>query len=77
MRPFDDLSAKAVALLFATVSAFVAAGCAFVSSIFVGAKFFHDKIGYGVPLALGPPLSIVTGSVAFFFVFRKMRGLAR
>lgn len=77
MRPFDDFSAKAAALLIATVSAFVAAGCAFVSSIFVGAKFFHDEMGYGVPLALGPPLAIVTGAVVFFFVFRKMRGLAR
>jgi hypothetical protein len=77
MRPFDDFSAKAVSVLIATVSAFVAAGCAFVSSIFVGAKFFHDEMGYGVPLALGPPFAIVTGAVVFFLVFRKMRDLAK
>jgi hypothetical protein len=77
MRPLDDLSAIALALLIATVCAIVAAGCTFVSAIFVGAKFFHDEMSYGVPLALGPPLAIVTGAVVFFFVFRKMRSLAR
>ena len=77
MRPFDDFSARTLALLIATVCAIVVAGCAFVSVIFVGAKFFHDEMSYGVPLALGPAISIVTGAVIFFFVFRKMPSLAR
>jgi hypothetical protein len=77
MKPFDDMSAKALALLIATVSAAVAAGCAFVSTIFIGAKLFNDEWSYGVPLSLGPPIAIIAGTVAFFLVFRKMRSLAR
>lgn len=77
MKLFDDFSAVALALLISTVSAIVAAGCAFVSTIFIGAKFFHGEISYGVPLSLGLPIAIIAAAVAFFVVFRKMRSLAR
>ena len=77
MKFFDDFSAKTLALLIATVSAAVAAGCAFVSIIFICAKLISGEWSYGVPLALGPPIGIIAGAVAFFLVFRKMRSLAR
>ena len=77
MKLFDDFSARALALLISTVSAVVAAGCAFLSTIFIGAKLFNGEMSYGVPLSLGPPIAIITGAVVFFVVFRKMRSLAR
>jgi hypothetical protein len=77
MTPVDDFSARALALLIATIGAIVGAGCAFVSAIFIGAKFFNDEASYGVPLSLGLPIAIVTGAVIFFVVFRKMRSLTR
>jgi len=77
MRLFDDFSAKALAILISTVSAIVGAGCAFVSTIIIGAKFFHGEMSYGVSLSLGPPIAIITAAVVFFIVFRKMRSLAR
>jgi hypothetical protein len=77
MKPFDDLSARALALLISLASAVVAAGCAFISTIFIGAKFFNGEASYGVPLSLGPPIAIITGAVVFFVVYRKMRSLAK
>ena len=77
MKLFADFSARALALLISTVSAVVAAGCAFVSTVFIEAKLFNDEASYGVPLSLGTPIAIITGAVVFFVVFRKMRSLAR
>ena len=77
MKLFNDLSARAVALLVSTVSAVLAAGCAFLLIIVVGARFFRDEMSYGIPLALGPLIAIITAAVVFFVVFRKMRSLAR
>ena len=77
MKLFNDFSAMALALLISTVSAVVAAGCAFVSIIFIGATFINGEMSYGLPLALGPPIAAITAAVVFFVVFRKMRSLAR
>ena len=77
MKPFDDLSASALALFISLVSAVVAGGCAFISTIFIGAKFFKGEASYGIPLSLGPPIAIITGAVVFFIVYRKMRSLAK
>ena len=77
MKPFDDFSGRALAALISTVSAVVAAGSAFVSTIFIGAKLFNGEASYGVPLSLGAPIAIITGAAVFFVVFRKMRSLAR
>jgi type IV secretory pathway VirB2 component (pilin) len=77
MKIFDDFSATTLALLISVISGVVAAGCAFVSTIFIGAKLFNGEMSYGVPLSVGPPIAIITGGVVFFVVFRKMRSLAR
>jgi hypothetical protein len=58
MKLFDDFSARGLALLVSTVSAVVAAGCAFVSTIFIGAQLFNDEMSYGVPL-LVPQLRLL------------------
>ncbi|MBZ5645498.1 MAG: hypothetical protein LAO19_22315 [Acidobacteriia bacterium] len=77
MKLFDDLPARTLALIISAVSALLAAGCAFFATIVIGAKFFHDEMSYGIPLALGPPVAIITALTVFFIVFRKMRSLAR
>lgn len=77
MKLFDEFSAWALALLISTVSAIVAAGCAFVSTIFIGANLINGEASYGVPLLVGPPIAIITGAIVFFAVFRKFRSLAR
>ena len=77
MKFFDDFSARTLAVLISTMSAVVAAGCAFFSTVFIGAKFFNGEMSYGVPLSVGPPIAIITGAAVFFAVFRKMRSLAR
>jgi type IV secretory pathway VirB2 component (pilin) len=77
MKPFGDISATTLALLISSISGAVATGCAFVSTIFIGAKLFNDEMSYGVPLSVGLPIAIITGAVVFFAVFRKMRSLAR
>jgi hypothetical protein len=77
MKPLEDFSGRTLALLISAVSGIVAAGCVFVSVIFIGAKLFSDEMSYGVPLSVGPPIAIITGAVVSFVVFRKMRSLAR
>jgi hypothetical protein len=77
MKLFDDFSVRALALLISTVTAFVAALCAFVSTPFIGAKLFDDETSYSVPLSLGSAIAIITAAVLFFAVFRKMRSLAQ
>jgi hypothetical protein len=77
MKPFDDFSARTLAVLISVMSAAAAAGCAFFLTVFIGAKFFNGEMSYGIPLSLGPPIAILAGAVAFFVVFRKMRSLAR
>lgn len=61
MKLFDNLSARTLALLISAISGVVAAGCAFVSTISIGAKLFNDEMSYGVPLSVGPPIAIITG----------------
>jgi hypothetical protein len=77
MKPFDDFSARTLAVIISALSAAVAAGCSFFLTVFIGAKVFNGEISYGIPLSVGPPIAILAGAVVFFAVFRKMRSLAR
>ena len=77
MKLFEDLSAKAIAAAVSALSGIMAAGCAFLSVIFVSAKLLKSEMSYGLPLAIGPPIAIITGIVVFVVVFRKMRSLAK
>jgi hypothetical protein len=77
MKLLDDFSARTLALLISAICGVVAAGCAFLSTMFMGAKLINGEMSYGVPLSVGPPIAIITGAVVFFAVFRKMRSLAK
>jgi hypothetical protein len=60
-------------LIVATIASAFVAFAAWLSIIFIGAKFFRDEWSYGMPLAFGIPAALVGGVAAFLIVFRKLR----
>lgn len=75
MKLYDNFSGLAVAIIISTIGAIVAAASAFVLIMFVGAKLFNDELSYGIPLAFGPPVTIITSIVVFVVIFRKIRSI--
>ena len=69
VRPrLREVQAGVLALLISTISGVVAAGYAFVSTIFIGAKLFNDEMSYGVPLSVGLELTSAVELLLFLGV---------
>ncbi len=75
MKLHGDFAGLAVAILISTFGAVVTAGGTFLLTIFIGARFFHDELSYGMPLMFGPLVAIAGGVAAFVLIFRKIRSL--
>ena len=73
MKVVEWIEENLIAVILATIAAVFAAVGAFVSTIFVGAKFFRDEWSYGIPMAFGIPAALVAGVAGFLVVFRKLR----
>jgi hypothetical protein len=75
MKLYDDFAGLAVALIISTIGAIVAAGSAFLLTIFVGARLFKGELSYGIPLFFGPLVTAIAGLAVFVVIFRKIRSV--
>jgi hypothetical protein len=72
MRVLERLGENLGALVVSVIVAGFASIGAWLLTIFVGAKFFHDELSYGIPLAFGIPAALVAGVTSFVIVFKKL-----
>ena len=73
MTILENIRENLGALIVATIAAVFGAFIAWLSTIFIGVKFFRDEWSYGIPLAFGIPAALVGGVAAFLISFRKLR----
>jgi hypothetical protein len=72
MKVLGWVEENIAALVLAAIAAVFAALGAWVSTIFVGAKFFRDEWSYGIPMAFGLPAAMVAAVAVFLVVFKKL-----
>jgi hypothetical protein len=74
MKMLEYVAELIFPLIVSAAAAVAAALITFLAVVDVGATLFSGEASYGVGLGLGPVAALVTGVLAFVFVFRKMRG---
>jgi hypothetical protein len=73
MKVLGWIEENVAALVLATAAAVFGTIGGWVSTIFIGAKFFRDEWTYGIPMFFGIPAAVLAGVAAFIIIFRKLR----